>query len=315
MSPSLSFFTSGSRRGIWVLGVVLALVTLGGCVGDLGYGGALGVRVEPNFGDRAPAWSPNGLEIAVSRSRPRELGSDIYLMDTLGVAVQVTEVTDLGSSFAWSPDGLRIAFTSVPNIYVVRPDGSELTEFSTNSPTFVGGLAWSPDGATIAFSTWETSGVSQMFLLDTATSSVTGLTQPASSNSDLSWSPDGSQAVFTSFTGGSTPSDIYRMEADGSVVTQLTYLNYGAGEPAWSPCGAQIVFSAYGPAGSGHVIYLMDSDGSNLRMLTDQAGFDWAPSWSPDCSQLVFSSDRGGDTDIWVIKTDGSGLRKLTRRD
>jgi Tol biopolymer transport system component len=38
-----------------------------------------------------------------------------------------------------------------------------------------------------------------------------------------------------------------------------------------------------------------------------------APSWSPDRSNLVFFSNRDGKSEMYVVKRDGSGLRKLNQ--
>ena len=156
-------------------------------------------------GDNEPAWSPNGSEIAIVRTRVLGRGSEIHLIDLLGNAVQLTSGLN-ASSPSWSPDGLRIAFTGSGSnfgiIYVIGRDGSGLTEFQTNRS--VTGVAWSPDGETIAFSSGSADG-DHIYLFDIGTSVVTRLTQPGSSNFDLSWSPDGSQAVFTSRLVGSGP--------------------------------------------------------------------------------------------------------------
>ena len=39
------------------------------------------------------------------------------------------------------------------------------------------------------------------------------------------------------------------------------------------------------------------------------------PSWSPDGLWVAFQSDRDGDHEIYVVRTDGSGLRGLTHND
>ena len=158
--------------------------------------GTFGCSLEVS-GDSHPAWSPNGSEIAIVRTWHLGRGWEIHLIDLLGNAVRLT--TSLhASSPSWSPDGLRIAFTgsNVGIIYVIGRDGSGLTEFQTNLQ--IAGVAWSPDGETIAFWTIGGSVESHIYLFDIATSAVTRLTQPGSSNFSLSWSPDGSQAVFSS---------------------------------------------------------------------------------------------------------------------
>ncbi|HEX5720952.1 MAG TPA: hypothetical protein VF179_32660 [Thermoanaerobaculia bacterium] len=38
------------------------------------------------------------------------------------------------------------------------------------------------------------------------------------------------------------------------------------------------------------------------------------PFWSPDGSRIVFQSDRNGNSDIYIMKSDGTGLTRLTDR-
>ena len=51
--------------------------------------------------------------------------------------------------------------------------------------------------------------------------------------------------------------------------------------------------------------------GQALR-LTSNAAYDGTPIWSPDSRSLAFSSDREGSKDVYIVKADGSGLRRLT---
>jgi Tol biopolymer transport system component len=263
------------------------------------------------FDDWEPAWSPDGSRIAVRSNRHNDRSltdHDVYLLDTLGYAVRLTQGLEAGSH-DWSPDGTRIAVSSLRTIWVVDVDGSGPTELLAHDE-YVGGLAWSPAGGTIAFhgSAGRDDPV-DISAYDVVTGTVTQLTGPG--NSQLSWSPDGSQAVFTSFPGGSV--QIRRMDADGSNVVVLVE-GENVFEPAWSPCGDVIAFSET-IAPRTHQLKLMDPDGSNVRVVTlgEQAA------WSPDCTRLAFIrefvDEYGYDgIDVWVIGVDGAGERKLTQR-
>src|SRR5262249_9516013 len=73
--------------------------------------------------------------------------------------VTVTPLTSPGSDDedpSWSPDGLKIAFTSDrngnPQVFTMNADGSNQTQFSQESGD-AGAPSWSPDGSKIAFST------------------------------------------------------------------------------------------------------------------------------------------------------------------
>jgi TolB protein len=56
----------------------------------------------------------------------------------------------------------------------------------------------------------------------------------------------------------------------------------------------------------------MNADGSGLTRLTDHPEDDQFPTWSPDGQQIAFGSLRdGGGWHIYVMNTDGSGLRRI----
>jgi TolB protein len=74
--------------------------------------------------------------------------------------------------------------------------------------------------------------------------------------------------------------------------------------PAWSPDGTRIAFTIL--SGGRGEIAIMAPDGSSVARLTD----GYSPSWSPDGRMLVFA--RGNDG-LFIINTDGSNLRRLTR--
>jgi TolB protein len=54
------------------------------------------------------------------------------------------------------------------------------------------------------------------------------------------------------------------------------------------------------------------ADGTGLVNVTADPANGKALSWAPDGSLLAFSSDRAGTDEIYLVKPDGSGLRRLT---
>jgi len=114
--------------------------------------------------DSSPSWSPDGSKIAFTSDRDGDgtVYSDqqIYVMDADGEnQTRLTyDVRIARGQVSWSPDGARIAFTSLrarddewqERVSIMYADGSgriDLTAGSANdrSPT------WSPDGSSIAF--------------------------------------------------------------------------------------------------------------------------------------------------------------------
>ncbi len=79
--------------------------------------------------------------------------------------------------------------------------------------------------------------------------------------------------------------------------------------PAISPDGSRVAVGM-GPATS-RDIWIMDvSRGSSTRFTFDPARDDY-PAWSPDGKYIAFSSNRGGQMDLYIKPSDGSGEEKL----
>jgi Tol biopolymer transport system component len=81
----------------------------------------------------------------------------------------------------------------------------------------------------------------------------------------------------------------------------------GAGASAAPPAGTIAV------SRTGGGISLLGADGRLLRTLTTRQ--DWAPAWSPDGKRLAFTRTTDGfhSFQIYVMRADGSGVRRLTR--
>ena len=129
-----------------------------------------------------------------------------------------------------------------------------------------------------------------------------------------SWSPDGSRLVFVSNRDGDD--ELYVMRADGSQLRQLTHNKAVDTTPAWSPDGRSIAFAS-NQAGGEHKLYVVRASGGTPRRLLGgrRTVFDIAPAWSPNGKLIAFASNRAGyfNSDIWVVGSDGRGLRRLTR--
>ena len=71
-----------------------------------------------------------------------------------------------------------------------------------------------------------------------------------------------------------------------------------------------------------YAIYSMNADGSREQRLTrDEEGdastpqgrfFQVEPAWSPDGRRIAFASKRSGNFDLYVMRVDGTGTRRLT---
>jgi Tol biopolymer transport system component len=117
--------------------------------------------------------------------------------------------------------------------------------------------------------------------------------------------------VYTSLVGGKE--QLFKMRPDGSARTQLTTGPTRSERGAMSPDGKWIAFGRIPADDSRAAIAMMRADGSDVRELTPR-GFQTWPEFSPDGRMIVFTRDlSGSDNGIWVMRRDGTGMRRLTR--
>lgn len=109
--------------------------------------------------------------------------------------------------------------------------------------------------------------------------------------------------------------EIYLIDIDGTGLRQLTDNDGVDFDPAWSPDGRQIVFAHRPTVNDDSEIMVMNVDGSNVRQLTDNEFSDTDPDWSPDGEWIAFASNREGSYDIYVMRSDGSDVRRLVDTD
>jgi hypothetical protein len=125
----------------------------------------------PNLGTNAsdPAWSPNGLQLAVM-VRPATASSYIVTCNLNGTGLtQLTSGAFRDQQPAWSPTGDRIVFvredyaTSVRRLFVINTDGTGLTPLTAGIDDRE--PAWSPDGSVITFTGQGPTGERRVYLI------------------------------------------------------------------------------------------------------------------------------------------------------
>jgi TolB protein len=125
------------------------------------------------------------------------------------------------------------------------------------------------------------------------------------------WSPDGRWLSFVS--NRERKERVYLVRADGSELRALSGEGFAGDEreAVFSPDGQRVAYVARLPDGKSR-IWVADTAGGAPVALTDGQQRDDMPAWSPDGKALVFVSERGGDTDLYLMRADGTGQTRLT---
>ncbi len=148
--------------------------------------------------------------------------------------------------------------------------------------------------------------------------------QPSYVGAQDSWidvSPDGSRLVFSARGNGAR--DLYLLDLRTNVVGRLTDSSSYENFPSFSPDGKQIVFQRGKSLTSPRYLYLMDLSSRVIRQVTGNTFCgDSCPRFSDDGKLIVFeratsnepttSEDPWSDGDIYLVRPDGSGLRRIT---
>jgi len=149
-------------------------------------------------------------------------------------------------------------------------------------------------------------------------------------NAEAYWSPDGKRLIFQSTRDGRECDQMYIMNADGSDVRMVStgkgvttcgyfladgkHILYASTHESGDACPARpdrsrgYVWAVY----PGFDIFLATDTGKIVKKLTDTPGYDAEATvnWKKD--RIVYTSLASGDLELWTMKTDGSGKKRIT---
>ncbi|MBK9124811.1 MAG: PD40 domain-containing protein [Chloroflexi bacterium] len=241
-------------------------------------------------------------------------GYDLWLTDlSRGITRALTRDGGraLDDAPAWSPDGSRLAFTTVrsnpynpnlPNgeIAVMDIDGDNL-RLLTRSRAWDDDPAWSPDGRTIAFrSNQDVESGTGVFLIDLddpALASRKLIEDPRRSDLMPTWSPDGERIVMHYQVDG-TVRIVSVDHIDGGVSVSLARTGY---DPRLSPDGR--LLAVWMPAPEGYVMSV-GPVGQALEAMT-RIFINPAPyTWSADSTMIAIAASERGQAMILLLDVD-----------
>jgi Tol biopolymer transport system component len=249
----------------------------------------------------------------------------------LAVAIIITVGAAPASATFPGPNG-RISFmgfvgsTKGLQIFTANPNGSDIRQLTSTPRTASQLPDWSPDGQRIAFFSERLNRDEpvQIQVMNADGSGATQLTAGPGFHGFPAWSPDAaSLAIASDWGGGKALRGIWIIPAsDPDGVTQqearrLTTTPSGGedNEPQFSPDGSSIVFTRFKSLRVS-AIHRVGIDGSGLQRLTPWRLNASDPDWSPDGRRIAFDSGdaglRGSKGNIYVMRADGSGRKRLT---
>lgn len=227
----------------------------------------------------APAWSPNGKNIAYTCFRKRNPDLYVYNITNNNYSI-LSSRNGVNAAPSWSPDGTKIALmmrrgdrTGIAIIDILKTDNPVfLTTRGGNesSPT------WSPDGQMLAFVS-DRSGTPQIYTIRANGRGLNRITFEGKYNASPDWSPLGDRIAFCSMIDGKF--DIFTCNPDGKDLQRLTRNSGNNEDPTWSPDGRFIAFSSNRSGNAD--IYCINANGANIRQITSSVYEETVPDWSP----------------------------------
>ncbi|HSB36680.1 MAG TPA: hypothetical protein VLH41_07365, partial [Thermoanaerobaculia bacterium] len=290
-----------------------------------GIGGQTPINLTPDSpgDDDEPAFSPDGDRIVFRSERE---GGGLFVMGRTGEGVR--RLTRTGFNPSWSPDGKELAFATenvqlMPlnwegesSLFVVRADTGDIRRLG--APNAVQPV-WSPHGRRIAY-VGRSGNQRQMDLwtIPAGGGEPIYVTHDAATDWSPFWSRDGF-LYFASDRGGSM--NLWRVRVDEesgrpdgepeAITTPAPFLAH----PTVSADGKRIAYCSALMTMNSQKLSLDPAAGRAVgeAVPVTSGSKQWSsPDPSPDGTQVAFYSRVQPEGDLYVVRSDGTGLRQLT---
>jgi Tol biopolymer transport system component len=226
---------------------------------------------------------------------------------------------------AISPDGTRIAFAAVGDLYLAPVAGGAAPTNLTRDSAMDEDPAWSPDGKRLVYSSDKGGGLPQLWIRDVAAGTDRKLTTLDLQPLEAVWSQDGTRIAFIAADGMWGVAQLGVVDVASGKVTWLSPSLGQPGRPTWSPDGRRVAISMSLPFSKSfregtNQVAVFPSDRMaepvwqvpvpNLSIDTRGGG---GPAWSPDGQKMAAIYE--GVLRVWPVMPDGTALgppRSLT---
>ena len=269
----------------------------------------------------APQWSPVGNQVAYLADFEGVLHIWIYSLED-EVKKPLAPIFEshyfMGhlalKNFAWSPNGLYIAYVSA--------DASLHTDTKSSRVRVIDRLLYKTRGGGGRPPVADNA-LSHIWLLDVNWGMPRLLTAGAYNEHSLAWSPDSSRVAFISNRSDNPDDnqlyDLWSIDIESKSVSRYTE-NFGtAHQPSWSPNGKWIAFLGSrnkintndSPAEDTH-LYLASSDGSEIQCLTKALDRRIEQiNWHPRNEVVYFTAGDKGTTSIYRVAVSTLNIEKV----
>ena len=256
---------------------------------------------------------------------------DLYLMNRDGSSQQKlidNSYRDTNPYFNLS--GSKIVFGRITStmpmaadVYIVNSNGSGELNLTSGSTLTGPALSpkFSPDGSKVVFDIQNTPGNTDIYIINTDGTGLTGLLTDSNDDSSPHYSPDGQWVVFQRLisTNPNPKSKLCKVKISDGTVVELTRGNDLDEMPCWSPDGNYIIFKR--GANNCNICRIpynhdpaSDTDITNLTNTTNSVND--APRYSLEGDKIGYMSTHGYNTldsmEIYVMNADGTSPQRLT---
>lgn len=274
------------------------------------------INIAQNLATQSPVYS----KIAFSRQENQN-DWDLWIMDLNGTnQTRIHNSTSNDADPHFKFDGNKIVFSRftqgtppTQDIYIIDPDGSNITNLTGDIGSEVSRPKWSWDGTKIVYCLTAGIDNKDIYIMNSDGTNKTVLVTGSNNEDWPSFSPDGLYIIFQRYIGAvsNQKTKICRYKISDGTITDLTDGNNLDEMPFYSHDGNYILFKR---GTTNAEIYRMQLSNSALENLTNNSVVDDAPAYSYDGSKIAWMQSTTGmnTAEIWIMNSDGSGKTQLT---